>query len=135
MRAFFCALLFTCVALVTVPVSATLVLYEPFAYPAGESLDGLDGAAVNAGGKTAPNGNKWNPAGYSSQPNFNAFDGTQVVDLNLGVAGLQNSSGNAVWYGGGGYSTRLATGLVCQWDCVLFVCRSRLTSLGERPHA
>src|SRR6266446_6378315 len=110
MRAFLSVLLFTYVALVTFPASATLVLYEPFAYPAGESLDGIDSAAVNAGGKTAPNGNKWFPAGYNTQPNFNALDGTQVVDFNLAVAGLKESVGNAIWYGGGGYSTRLATG-------------------------
>ena len=90
MRAFFSVLLFTYVALVTLPASAILVLYEPFAYPAGESLDGIDGAAVNAGGKTAPNGNKWFPAGYNTQPNYNALDGTQRVGFNLSVPGLQD---------------------------------------------
>jgi predicted esterase len=111
MRMLFFALILMYSAIVAMPVRAALVLYEPFAYPVGDMLDGLDGVAVNAGGKTAPNGNKWNPAGYSSQPTYNAFDGTQVVDLNLAVAGLQNPSGNAAWYGGNGYSTRLGTGL------------------------
>ena len=110
MRTIFSVLIFTNAALVTFTASAELVLYEPFAYPAGDSLDGVDGAAINAGGKTAPNGNKWFPAGYSTQPNFNALVGTQVVDLNLAVAGLQEPAGNAVWYGGNGYSARLATG-------------------------
>jgi predicted esterase len=110
MRAFFSVLIFTCASLAPFTARATLVLYEPFAYPAGDSLDGIEGATVNAGGKTAPNGNKWYPAGYNTQPNYNALDGAQVVDLNLAVAGLKESVGNAVWYGGGGYSTRLATG-------------------------
>ena len=106
MRTFYIALILAGSAPLVGPLRAAPVLYEPFAYPVGDTLDGLDSAAVNAGGKTAPNGNKWNPAGYSSQPTYNAFDGTQVVDLNLAVAGLQNPSGNAVWYGGNGYSTR-----------------------------
>src|SRR3954452_5922772 len=110
MRVLFIALIMVCSQLVTMSAHAALVLYEPFAYPLGDTLDGVDGAAVNAGGKTAPNGNKWNPAGYSLQATYNALDGTQVLDLNLAVAGLQNPAGNAVWYGGGGYSTRLATG-------------------------
>ena len=110
MRTFFSVLIFTWATLATFPASAALVLYEPFAYSAGDSLDGIEGAAANAGGKTAPNGNKWFPAGYSSQPSYNALDGTQVVDLNLAVAGLQEPTGNAVWYGGNGYSTRLGTG-------------------------
>ena len=110
MRTFFSVLIFTYATLVTFPARAALVLYEPFAYPAGDSLDGTEGAAVNAGGKTAPNGNKWFALGYGTQPNYNSLVGTQVVDLNLAVAGLQEPTGNAVWYGGGGYSTRLATG-------------------------
>ena len=76
-----------------ISASAALVLYEPFAYPVGDSLDGIDGAPVNAGGKTAPNGNKWFPAGYSTQTDFNALVGTQVVDLNLAVDGLQAADG------------------------------------------
>ncbi|MEX2307355.1 MAG: PHB depolymerase family esterase [Pirellulales bacterium] len=110
MRYFFGVLIFTCPALATSVARAELVVYEPFAYPVGDSLDGIDGAAVNAGGKTAPNGNQWFPAGYSTQTEFNALVGTQVVDLNLAVAGLQEPAGNAVWYGGNGYSARLATG-------------------------
>jgi predicted esterase len=110
MRTLFSLLIFTFAALVTSTASGALVLYEPFSYPVGNSLDGIDGALVNAGGQTAPNGNKWFPAGYSTQTDFNALVGTQVVDLNLAVDGLQQATGNAVWYGGNGYTTRLATG-------------------------
>ena len=110
MRTFFSVSIFVFAALVAFPASAALVLYEPFAYPAGDSLDGIEGAAVNAGGKTAPNGNKWFPAGYSTQTTYNALSGTQVVDLNLAVEGLQAPTGNAVSYGGNGYSARLGTG-------------------------
>src|SRR5438132_8459070 len=108
MRAFFSVLIFTSAAMATFTARAELVLYEPFAYPAGETLDGIDGAAVNAGGKTAPNGNKWFPAGYNTQPNYNALDGSQLVGFNLSVPGLQAPTGNAIWYGGGGYSSPLA---------------------------
>ena len=106
MRIFLIALI--CATCYGMSARATVLLYEPFAYPAGDTLDGVDGAAVNAGGKTSPNGNKWNPAGYSSQTSFNAFDGTELIDFNLSVPGLQNSTGNAVCYGGNGYSSRLA---------------------------
>jgi predicted esterase len=112
MRTFFSVLIFACAALVSFTASAELLVYEPFAYPVGDSLDGIDGAAVNAGGKTAPNGNQWFPAGYSTQTEFNALVGTQVVDLNLAVDGLQEPAGNAVWYGGNGYTTRLGTGSI-----------------------
>src|SRR5262245_61193301 len=108
MRTFVGVLVCLCAGLTTFPAAATLLLYEPFAYSVGDTLDGVDGVAVNAGGKTASNGNKWNPAGYNTQTNYNALDGTQVVGLNLSVAGLQSPTGNAIWYGGGGYSARLA---------------------------
>src|SRR6476620_9121488 len=109
MRASVCALVFLLGTSLCLRSRATLVLYEPFNYPVGDTLDGIDGASIVSGGKTAPNGNKWYPSGYSTQANYNAFDGTQVVGLNLGVAGLKEPVGNAVWYGGGGYSTRVAT--------------------------
>jgi dienelactone hydrolase len=110
MRILFSALIISYAALASLTASAELLVYEPFAYPVGDSLDGIDGAAINAGGQTAPNGNQWFPAGYSTQENFNALVGTEIVDLNLAVEGLQAPSGNAVWYGGNGYSTRLGTG-------------------------
>src|SRR3981189_342936 len=110
MRVFFSVLIFICAGLSAFTARAALVLYAPVAYAAGDSLDGIDGAAVNAGGKSAPNGNKWFAIGYGTQPNYNGLAGTQVVDLNLAVAGLQEPTGNAIWYGGGGYSSRLATG-------------------------
>jgi acetyl esterase/lipase len=107
LRALFSVLSLTCAALVTLPATAALVLYEPYAYPVGDFLDGTEGAVVSAGGKTATNGSRWFPAGYNSQTSYNALAGTQIVDLNLAVAGLKEPTGNAVWYGGGGYSTRV----------------------------
>ncbi len=112
MRKFFSALIFFYAGLASLTASAELIVYEPFAYPVGDALDGIDGAAVDGGGKTAANGNQWYPAGYNTQSTFNALVGTEVIDLNLGVAGLQEPAGNAVWYGGNGYTARLGIGSI-----------------------
>jgi acetyl esterase/lipase len=111
-RVSLCMLIFGLLVVATLPARAALVLYEPFAYPVGDSLDGTDGTSINFGGKTAPNGSKWFPAGYNTQTIYNELDGTQIVGLNLGVAGLKAPVGNAAWYGGGGYSTRLDMGFI-----------------------
>jgi dienelactone hydrolase len=110
MRRILSVLIYLYVGLLAITASAELIVYEPFAYPVGDSLDGIDGTPVNAGGQTAPNSHQWFPAGYSTQSEFNALVGTEVVDLNLAVAGLQEPAGNAIWYGGNGYSARLGTG-------------------------
>jgi predicted esterase len=102
------ALMF-CLALA--PISrANLALYEPFDYPSGGQLDGADGAALSAGGQIAPNGKAWYAAGYNTQTTYNVGSGTQIVNENLAINGLQSPSGAAVFYGGAGYCARLDLG-------------------------
>jgi hypothetical protein len=89
---------------------ATLALYESFNYPSGTGLDGNEGAAISAGGQTAPNGNKWYPAGYNTQTVYNALVGIAVVHENLTTPGLKSPVGNAIVFGGAGYDARLGLG-------------------------
>jgi hypothetical protein len=46
MRNLFGMLIFLLAGLATFSAKADLVVYEPFAYPVGNSLDGIDGAPV-----------------------------------------------------------------------------------------
>lgn len=103
------------------PVQAAVLVYEPFNYPVTDDTNnhGLTGVNGNpytaAGGYVAPNGRTWQPTGYGTantnnllSPNYDKSHDAVIVSPGLTVPGLSPSGmGNAVSYGGPGYTPRL----------------------------
>jgi hypothetical protein len=101
-------------------VQAAVLLYEPFDYPVtndtnNRGLTGVNGNAYTAsGGYVAPNGRTWQPTGYGTaatnnllSANYDKVHDAVIVSPGLSVPGLSPGVGNAVSYGGPGYTPRL----------------------------
>lgn len=109
--------------------SATLVLYEPFAYPTtaatatpgpARGLSGTQGTNIataangnGAGGYVNPsNGQLWVPKAATAGVAYSTADDATIVNANLTVPGLKSSVGNAASYGNLGHSPLLPLGQV-----------------------
>jgi len=95
--------------------SATLIISEPFNYSVTDGtnnsgISGTDGEVytTGGGGYAAANGAAWQPTGYVNlSANYDKANDAVIVNNNLSVTGLAASTGNAVSFGGAGYTPRL----------------------------
>jgi hypothetical protein len=85
-------------AIVCVPTStrATLFLYDPFDYTAGQRLGG---AGTSPLGQIAPNGQQWITRSPASGGTYDPNKDTLITAGNLWYPGLAPSIGNSVRYG------------------------------------
>jgi len=81
---------------VSISLQATLLMYEPFDYPAG---DRLGGSGISPVGKTNANGQVWITLSPASGGTYDPARDTLITTGNLSYAGLATSIGNSVRYG------------------------------------
>jgi len=82
-------------------MQATLLLYDPFDYTAGERLGGSGTSPL---GQIAPNGQQWITRSPASGGTYNPLNDTLITPASLSYGGLKASIGNSVRYGSSGAS-------------------------------
>jgi hypothetical protein len=81
---------------ISTPSQATLLLYDPFDYTAGERLGGSGTSPL---GQIAPNGQQWITRSPASGGTYVEANDTLIVAGSMSYPGLASSIGNSVRYG------------------------------------